>query len=111
MTVNAKPIIAAQIASNAQTTYYTANAVRTIIDKFTGTNYSAGAVTLSINLVTAGDTAGNQNLIVKAKSLAAGETYTFPEIVGHVLGIGDFISAIASAATSITIRANGREIT
>jgi hypothetical protein len=83
----------------------------TLIDKFTATNYTAGAVTLSINLVTAADTAGNQNLIVKTKSLAAGETYTFPEIVGHVLGPSDFISTIASAATSINIRATGRQIT
>lgn len=112
MTVNAKVIIPAKIAESAQTTQYTAGSgVRTIIDKFTGTNYTAGAVTLSVNVVTTGDTAGNQNLIVKTKSLAAGETYTFPEIVGHVLSAGDFISTIAGAATSITIRSCGREIT
>jgi hypothetical protein len=85
--------------------------VTTIIDKFTATNYSAGAVTLSVNLVTSGDTAGNQNLVVKTKSLAAGETYTFPEIVGQSLAPSGFISTIASAATSISIRASGREVT
>lgn len=111
MTVTAKTIIPAKNAENAQTTQYTATNVRTIIDKFTATNYSAGAITLSINLVTLADTAGNQNLIVKTKSLAANETYTFPEIVGHVLNAGDFISTIASAATSINIRASGREVT
>lgn len=111
MTVTAKTIIPAKNAENAQTTQYTATNVRTIIDKFTATNYSAGAITLSINLVTLADTAGNQNLIVKTKSLAANETYTFPEIVGHVLNSGDFISTIASAATSINIRASGREVT
>ena len=63
-----------------------------------------------MNLVTSGDTAGNQNLILKAKSLAAGETYTCPEIVGQVLEPGGFISTIAGAATSITIRASGREV-
>lgn len=111
MSVTAKTLIAAKQAEIAQTTQYTAPAsTRTIIDKFTATNTSAGAVTLSVNLVTNADTSGNQNLIVKTKSLAAGETYTFPEIVGHVLNGGDFISTIASAATSITIRASGREI-
>jgi hypothetical protein len=85
--------------------------VTTIIDKFTATNYSAGAVTLSVNLVTSGDTAGNQNLVVKTKSLAAGETYTFPEIVGQSLAPSGFISTIASAATSISVRASGREVT
>ena len=51
------------------------------------------------------------NLIAKTKALTAGECYTFPEIVGHVLGPGDVISTLASAATSITIRASGREVT
>lgn len=111
MTVTAKTLVASKIAENSQTTQYTATNVRTIIDKFTATNYSAGAVTISINLVTLADTAGNQNLIVKLKSIGAGETYTFPEIVGHVLNNGDFISTIASAATSIAIRSSGREVT
>ncbi len=111
MTVIATVLIAAKNAENAQTTQYTATLKRAIIDKFTATNYSAGAQTLSINLVTSADTAGNQNLIVKTKSLAAGETYTFPEIVGHILEVSGFISTIASAATSINIRASGREIT
>lgn len=112
MTVNAKVIIPAKIAENSQTTQYTAGTgVRTIIDKFTATNYSGSAATLSVNLVTVSDTAGDQNLIVKTKSLAAGETYTFPEIVGHIVSAGDFISTIAGTATSISIRACGREVT
>ena len=65
MTVYVKVLIPAKIAENAQTTQYTANGVTTIIDKFTATNYSATAATISVNLVTAADTAGNQNLIVK----------------------------------------------
>lgn len=111
MSITAKTLIAAKQAESSQTTQYTvAASTRTIIDKFTATNTSAGAVTLSVNLVTAADTAGDQNLIVKTKSLAAGETYTFPEVVGHVLDASGFISTIAGAATSITIRASGREI-
>lgn len=111
MAVTAKVLIAAKNAENAQTTQYTATGVTTIIDKFTATNYSAGVVTLSVNLVTSADTAGNQNLIVKTKSLQAGETYTFPEIVGQILDPGGFISTVASAATSVNIRAAGREVT
>lgn len=111
MTVNVKAIIPAKDAEAVQTTQYTATVVRAIIDKFTATNYSAAAATISINLVTLATVAGNSNLTVKTKSLAAGETYTFPEIVGHVLNPGDFISTIASVATAINIRASGREIT
>jgi hypothetical protein len=82
--------------------------VQTIIDKFTATNYSANAATISVNLVTAAGSAGNDNLIVKTKTLQAGETYTFPELVGHVLPLGGFISTIAGTASAINIRASGR---
>jgi len=108
MSVSISPIIPAKIAESAQTTQYTSTGVQTIIDKFTATNYSAVAATLSVNLVTSADTAGNANLIVKTKTLQPAETYTFPELVGHVLGVGGFISTIAGTATSINIRASGR---
>lgn len=111
MTVSVKVLIPAKIAEDTQTTQYTASGVTAIIDKFTATNYSASAATISVNLVTGADTAGNQNLIVQTKTLQAGETYTFPELVGAALAPSGFISTIASAATSINIRASGREIT
>jgi hypothetical protein len=110
MTVTVKVLIPAKTAEASQTTQYTASNVTTIIDKFTATNYTATAATLSVNLVTLGDTAGNQNLITKAKTLAASEVYTFPEIVGQVLIAGGFISTIAGTATAINIRASGREV-
>lgn len=110
MSVTAKVLIPAKQAENSQTTQYIATNVSAIIDKFTATNTTAGAVTLSVNIVTSGDTAGNDNLIVKTKNIGAGETYTFPELVGQYLEASGFISTIASAATSITIRCSGREI-
>jgi hypothetical protein len=111
MTVLVKVLIPAKIAEATQTTQYTATGVTAIIDKFTATNYSATPATISVNLVTTAGTAGNLNLITKTKTLAASEVYTFPELVGQVLGIGDFISTIAGTATSINIRASGREVT
>ena len=111
MTVTVKVLIPAKTAENSQTTKYTATGVTTIIDKFTATNYSATAATISVNLVTSADTAGNQNLITKSKTLQASEVYTFPELVGQVLAPSGFISTIAGTASAINIRASGREIT
>lgn len=111
MTVTVKVLIPAKIAESSQTTQYTATGVTTIIDKFTATNYSATAATISVNLVTGGDTSGNQNLITKTKTLQPAEVYTFPEIVGQVLSPTAFISTIAGTATAINIRASGREVT
>jgi arginine repressor len=109
MGVTAKTLFEAKYAESSQTSQYTSTGVRCIIDKLTGYNGTAGAVTLAVNLVASAGAAGASNLIV-LKTISAGETYTFPEIVGHVLNAGDFISTIAGAATSIVIRASGREI-
>ncbi len=111
MAVSVKVLIPAKIAENSDTTQYTSTGVKTIIDKFTATNYSASPATLSVNIVTAADTAGNQNLIVKDKSLLAGETYTFPEVVGASLEASGFISTNAGTATAISIRSSGRVVT
>lgn len=110
MTVTVKNLVPAVIAAASQTTQYTAVNVTTIIDKFTATNYSATAATISVNLVTNGDTAGNQNLITKTKTLQPSEVYTFPELVGQVLNPSGFISTIAGTAASINIRVSGREV-
>jgi len=111
MTVVVKVLIASKQAENAQTAQYTATGCKTIIDKFTATNTSVANVALSVNLVTSGGTTDTSNLIVDTRAIAPDETYTFPELVGQVLEPGGFISTIASAATSLTIRASGREIT
>ena len=111
MTVSIKVLIPAKQAENAQTTQYTAVNCKAIIDKFTITNTSAGNVTVSVNLVTVGGSPGASNLVMDTRAIAPDETYTCPELVGQALESGGFISTVASAATSLTIRASGREIT
>lgn len=111
MAARSTTLIGSKDAENAQTTQYTAVGLVAIIDKFTATNHSAVAATLSVNLVPAVGSAGPTNLVVKEKSIAAGDSYTFPEIVGHTLAPGDSISTFASAAGAIAIRCSGREIT
>ena len=111
MTVSVKVLVPAKYAENSQTTQYTATGVTAIIDKFTATNISASAATISVNLVTVAGSAGNTNLITKTKTLQPSEVYTFPELVGQVLGSGDFISTIAGTASAINIRVSGREVT
>jgi len=110
MAVSTRVLIPAKTAEDVQTTQYTATNVTTIIDKFTATNYSAVAATISVNLVALSGSAGNDNLIVKTKTLQPAETYTFPELVGQVISSGGFISTIAGTAAAINIRASGREI-
>lgn len=112
MTVTPKVLIAAKQAANTQTTQYTAPvATKAVIDKFTVTNTSANAASLSVNLVTTGGSPGVSNLILDTRVVAPDETYTCPELVGQVLEAGGYISTLASAASALTIRCSGREIT
>jgi hypothetical protein len=111
MTVTVKVLVPAKTAENTQTTQYTASGVTALIDKFTATNYSGSAATISVNLVTAAGSAGNDNLIVKTKTLQPSETYTFPELVGAALMPSGFISTLAGTASAVNIRVSGREIT
>lgn len=111
MAVVAKPLINSKQMESSQTTQYTATNCTAIIDKATVTNTSAGNLTFSVNLVTSGGSAGASNLIIDDRAIAPGESYTCPELVGQVLANGGFISTIASAATSLTLRVSGREIT
>lgn len=111
MAVTVKNIIPRKQAEAIQTAQYTAPAgTKAIIDKFTVTNTSALVASISVNLIAVGGAAGDGNLVLKTRAIAPGETYTCPEIVSQVLEAGGFISTLASAATSLTISASGREI-
>jgi len=111
MTVTTKALVEAKYAENAQTTQYTATGVRTIIDKFTAANDTAAPATLKVNLVASGGAAGASNLVLATKTIAAGETYTCPELVGQILNAGGFVSTLAGTASAIVIRISGREVT
>jgi hypothetical protein len=111
MAVTPKVLIQPKQAEAVQTAQYTATAANAIIDKFTVTNTSANNVTISVNLVRVTTSAGADNLIIDARAIAPDETYTCPELIGHVLQAGDFISTLASVGASLTIRCSGREIT
>ena len=111
MTVTVKNIIPRKQAENSQTTQYTANNCKTIIDKFTETNTTSCNVTFSCNLIAAGSSAFDSNLIIKARTIVPSETYLCPELIGQTLESGGSISTLAGTIGSLTISASGREIT
>ena len=113
MTVSNKVLIAPVLLAATQTTLYTApTGAKTIIDKATVTNvHATDNVSISVNLVALGGSASTTNLLVDARVVAVGETYALPEMVGHYLATGDFISVIAGTAAALSLRISGREIT
>lgn len=112
MPVNVKNIIPPKLAEGAQTTQYTSSNCKTLIDKFTGTNtHPTENVSLSVNLVPNGSSPATSNLIVSERVIYPGQTWAFPELVGHSLEPGGTISTLAGLGGYIVISASGREIT
>jgi hypothetical protein len=94
--------------TTSEATYYTGPANSAVkISSARLTSTSGSAVTVSISLVKTGGTAGNSNRVLSSYSLAAGDGTDLPELKDAFLGPGDFISAIASSATSVTLVVSG----
>ena len=118
MAVTTKVLAASQVVSSSFSTvvYQAPTRVTTIVDKFTCRNLDTVSSDVSIWIVSYLDgVPSDTNLIVK-KTLAAGETYIFPEMVGQVLsggdiqGMNDELYMQSSVASSIMVRVSGREI-
>ncbi len=100
-----------QIAASA-TTYYTSPAnTRTIIKKLTVTNPTVGALTYTLYLIPTGGTAADTNTLISARVINAGETQEVFEAEGQILNAGDFLQALASSATSLSLQASGIQLT
>lgn len=106
-TVTVGCLVEAGTAALAETTIYTSPAgTRTIIDKVT--SYAAASpATLTLKVVPSGGSAGASN-VLGVKTFSAGESYTWPELVGHILEPGDAISEIATG--TVVRRLSGRSV-
>lgn len=111
MAITSTVLIEPTLAPATATLQYTADTVTAIIDKFTVTNVGTASAEISVNLVTNLGVVSNSNLVVDARTVGVGETYTCPELIGHVLVAGDYISTTASAPSVLAVRSSGREIT
>src|SRR5690349_14220377 len=83
-------------------TQYTSTGKKTIIDKWTISNTTNGAVTFTLHKIPSGGTASDANKLINGRSVAAGGIDMCPELVGHSLEAGDFIQISAGANSSLT---------
>ena len=98
--------------TNAAVTYYTVGAgTRAVIKKATFVNDDTSSLTVTINLVPSGGTAGYANRLAKTKTLAAGETWLCYAVENHSLEAGGFISMLASTTAKVGCRISGYEVT
>jgi len=113
MTITAKQMVAPQQLTNADALYYTVPANTTgVVKRATFTNTSAGAVTITANIVPAAGSSSASNRVIDPQSatLSAGQTYVAPELAGKTMPAGTMIRMLASANTAVTVAIDGVEI-
>lgn len=109
MAVSPKVFSESVAVANTATTYVQAELGRKMIDKCTAYNSDTTSRTLTVHLLPSGGTAATSTIIL-VKTLQPGETYTCPEVVGHVLEPSGFLQALASTASVINLRISGRVV-
>lgn len=111
MVVTSSELLQAKYAENADTIQVTGSGIATIIDKFTVTNVTASPASFTAYITAPLGVPGLSNKIINSRTIAASETYTCPELIGHTLGNGSIIATFASASSSLVIRCSGRILT
>ena len=94
------------VASSIGSLYVSPASVRTRIDNIVFTNYTAAGVTLTVQIIESGGSAGNTNIVVDDVTVPAHDSIS---PVGLLQGMnpGDDLQAVAGSATSINCRASG----
>lgn len=108
MAFSLTPIIRKQfVATGSAADYFTAGGTGVRIDFLSVVNSDSAAHTVSIWLVPSGGSLGNSNVSTLNKTVQPGQTWNSPNELGAVLGAGDTIWAMASAASVLNIFASG----
>lgn len=112
MAITPKRLVEGTVLTAAAVTQYTAPGLtKTVIKKVTATNTTGTAQSVTLYLIPSGGSAGaaSTNTIVQTVPANSGLELYLAE--NHVLEAGDFIQALASAVSSITLMASGVEVT
>lgn len=106
-----KGLTAAQLTTSAATYYTVPTNVISTISALSLCNTTAGAVTATVHLVPSGGTATATNMILSARTLAAGESFNVFTAIGQSMAQAGTIQALASANTSISLSGSVYETT
>lgn len=105
MALTGSGVLVSQAMAVVETTQYTApstvggNPLKLVtLKSATVTNTSTASICpVSLSILKSGQTVDGTHRVVSAYPLGPGDSATLPELVGVVLGPGDFLSAVASA--------------
>lgn len=97
MTVSQKNIVPGVLLGAALANVHAApTGTKERIINATVTNDTAGVIAVTVHVVTDGDVPAAKNKRISARSIAPGETYTCPELIGRVLEPLDSIHALGN---------------
>lgn len=102
--------VGSKYLENVQTDQYIAVGVKAIIDSVTITNSSTNGANVTFQIVPVSGSASSSNVMVSNHYLSPGESYSCPELVGHVLRPNEKLSGICTVASAVVLRVSGREI-
>lgn len=107
-----KVLIDGQFLTTSPAAYYTAPANKqTVIRRLVITNVSGSDATVTLYLVSGSGSPSNSNMVIKARTLIAGESYVSPECSSQILGNSGKIVGTASVDNSLNVYASGIETT
>lgn len=111
MPTNSKPLVEGTQLGIAATLYYTVipNTV-TRITQATATNTTATPRTITVYIVPNAGSVGASTTIVQTYAVPANGQVILPWLIGQVMATGATIHALADAASAVTFRVSGDEI-
>lgn len=101
----------AQATTGIDILYTVPASTKSIIEAFTASNISAGAVTIDVFLVPNADVPGLTNQFIFSKTIAAETEITLDALVAHNLSQGDSVRIRSDTAAALNVRVSVREIT
>lgn len=111
MALTPKQLAGGTLTASAAVYYTVPAGAKTRIDAFSVANFSASPATFSIWLVPTGGSALTSNILISARSIAAGASARVPEAINQWMAGGGTIQVSASTGAAITITASGVEQT
>lgn len=103
-------LVGSKYLENVQTDQYIAVGVKAVIDAVTLTNSGGTGANVTLQIVPVSGSASSSNTMISSHYLSPGESYSCPELVGHVLRPNEKLSGICMVASAVVIRVSGREI-
>lgn len=99
------------LTTSAVTQYTAPGLTKAVIKKVTVTNTTGGAQSVTLYLIPSGGSAGDASTNTIAATVPANSGVELYLAENHVLETGDFVQALASANSALTLMASGIEVT